>query len=87
MGGDQRTSWDANLMPDQRVVHLWDAKRKMPAWFAQNIEGGGDFVWDTYYLYGPDAKWDKSPAPLISSGGTIISQKDELSSNVLPLIK
>ncbi len=87
MAGDRRTSWDAGLMPDPRVENLWDANRGMPVWFAKNVDGGTDFVWDAYFLYGPDAKWDSAPAPLLSSGGTIISQQDELSKNVLPLIK
>jgi hypothetical protein len=58
LGGERRDHWDPALMPDQRVLHYWGAKRFAGPWFAKEVEGKLGYTWDTYFLYGPDATWD-----------------------------
>jgi hypothetical protein len=65
-------------MPDLRVTHFWDAGRFAGPWFARNIDGANGFMWDTYLLYGPDAKWEDKPNPLLGSGATIIDTGTQL---------
>ena len=87
LGGDSRAAWDPTVIPDSRVRQYYDTQRLIGRWFAQSGQPSDDFVWDTYLLYGPDAKWESEPAPLISSGGTIIAQSADLQAAVLPLLK
>jgi hypothetical protein len=42
-------------------------------------------VWDAYYLYGPDSRWDQAPGPLLASGSDIIDNTDRLKSGVASL--
>ena len=85
--GDRHSAWDADVMPDTRVAHFWDASRIAGPWFARNIERADGFMWDTYLLYGPDATWNQAPGPLLSSGGTIIDTSAELRDKLTPLLK
>jgi hypothetical protein len=87
LGGERRDHWDPALMPDQRVLHFWDAKRFAGPWFAKQVEGKLGYTWDTYFLYGPDATWGALPGPLLSSGRTILDTGPELQDKLAPLIK
>jgi len=75
------------MMPDPRVLHFWDAGRFAGPWFAKNIDGADGYMWDTYLLFGPNATWDKAPAPLLGAGGTIIDVGSELRDKLAPLLK
>jgi hypothetical protein len=44
-------------------------------------------AWDTYFLYGPEATWDRVPEPLLSTGRTILDTGPELRNKLAPLIK
>jgi hypothetical protein len=87
LGGDRRSTWDPALIPDPRVQHFWDADRFAGAWFAKHIEGTDGYMWDTYLLFGPQARWDNAPDPLLSSGATVIDEGSQLRDNLLPLLK
>jgi hypothetical protein len=43
-------------------------------------------AWDVYYLFGPDATWTGVPAPIVSSGRTIIGQSATLQDAITPLL-
>jgi hypothetical protein len=82
--------WTGNVMSDSRVVHFWDDQKVVGRWFAQQetpaqIDAG--IVWDTYFLYGPEAEWVAKPEPLISSGATVLDEYDTLDKNLRPLLK
>jgi hypothetical protein len=73
-------------MPDNRVMHFWDGETLIGEWFAEEVEGYRGIAWDVYYLFGPDATWDKIPAPMIGSGGTIYGEREALREQVNTLL-
>jgi hypothetical protein len=84
---DARMSIDASVISDSRVEQFWDGDKVAGAWFAEELEGYPGVAWDVYYLYGPDAKWDSTPEPLISSGETVIGSSAALKNALLPFLK
>ena len=86
LAGDARERWNGNTMPDPRVIHFWDGDRQVGQWFAEQIEGYRGISWDAYYLYSPDATWDTVPSPLVSSGGTIYSERETLERQLRTLL-
>lgn len=86
---DSRARWSDRLMPDPRVVHLWDAAHAVGRWFAKNPDPpytDGEIAWDVYYLYDRDARWKARPAPLVSWGRTILRARDPLGRDASRLI-
>ena len=83
-----RWGWTGGVLTDPRTSHFWDEKRVVGRWFAEQGTGDSDggIVWDTYYLYGPDASWDSKPGPLISTGTTVRDKVDELTNKITPLL-
>lgn len=75
---DSRAMWNGTSMPDTRVMHFWDGDLEVGQWFAKQVDGYDGVSWDSYYLYGPDAKWETVPSPLAGSGGTIYGDRDTL---------
>lgn len=69
---------NGTTMPDPRVTHFWDGETQVGQWFAEEVERYRGVSWDTYYLYGPEAKWDTVPPSLASSGGTIYHERETL---------
>ena len=84
-----RWGWTAGVLEDARVLHFWDARKKVGRYFAGKDPetNDADVVWDAYYLYGPDAEWVTKPQPLLGSGATVRSKADELKNLLLPLLK
>jgi len=68
------------LMPDDRVIHLWNDDRSIGLWFKQNVtpEYRGKVLWDAYLLYDEKAKWVKIPEPMVGWGRTVIGQSKKL---------
>lgn len=76
-------------MPDPRVTHLWDEECVVSWWFAEHVDREQGFMWDTYLLYGPQAKWDSNniPDPIISSGATVLGKRGQLETSIAPLLE
>ncbi|MEO5888339.1 MAG: hypothetical protein ABIQ77_11830 [Anaerolineales bacterium] len=87
LGGDAREDWDGSTMPDARVIHFWDGELQVGHWFAKNVDGYDGVAWDIYYLYGPDAVWDSVPSPVVDSGQTIYSERQQLQRQISTLLK
>jgi hypothetical protein len=87
--GATRRSADVSqrVLPDERVVHYWDDAAATSDWFAANVENSSAPAWDVYYLYGPEAEWSDVPAPLTSSGATVIGRSSELKEAITPLLR
>ena len=84
--GDSSDEWDETVMPDLRVQHFWDGELEAAQWFAKRVDGYDGVAWDVYYLYGPEATWEKLPAPLVDSGGTIYRERQTLELQVSTLL-
>ena len=51
---------------DPRARHYWDGGGQLTAGYRSVLGGFIEPVWDTYVLYGKDARWDseRPPAPV-----------------------
>ena len=76
--GDSRALVDTRVLNDPRVTNSYDAKRVVGSWFGDHLDGGSGIVWDAYFLYGPDGAWAAAPAPLLSTGQTVIGSAGDL---------
>ena len=88
IASDARSEWKKSLIPDSRVIHLWDEQRVVGRWFAsQGRYGEGvDVVWDIYFLFGPEAQWETLPEPLLSWGRTVVDAREKLRRDFLAVL-
>ena len=85
--GDSRQFLDTRVLADPRVTYYWDEGRITGRWFSDHVTGGKGVTWDAYFLYGPDARWDQQPGPLVSaSNGAVIGSTDQLRAAILPFL-
>ncbi len=84
LAGDARSEWRGSVLPDPRVVHLWDQNRLAGRWFAERVQRHGGIAWDAYFLYTAQAKWEGIPSPLLGSGSTVIARRSDLQRSLLP---
>lgn len=86
---DSRARWPEGLLDDPRVRHFWDEERVVGRWFGRHADYGDDpelVIWDTYFLYGPEAEWGpEGPTDLRSWGYTIVETRDRLKRDLLAL--
>lgn len=88
--GDARDTWPPNLLTDSRVVQWWDEPKAVGTFFgsskpklqprltADSNGTGGNILWDSYLLFGTDARWDDFPTGLRQWGRTIVAARDTL---------
>jgi hypothetical protein len=52
-------------VPDPRARHYWDGGEQLTASYRDVLGGFKEPVWDTYLVYGKDARWTSAvpPAP------------------------
>jgi hypothetical protein len=81
-----RDRWDSGGLADPRVLHLWDENDLSGVWFVRNLRDFRGGIWDSYLLFGPEAEWDTLPAPLLSSGSTVIGERNRLAAAIDPLL-
>ncbi len=88
LAGDSRQFLDTRALADPRVTNYWDEGKVTGRWFSDHVAGGDGkgITWDAYFLYGPDARWDQQPAPLVSSDGPVIGSTAELAGAIRPLL-
>ena len=88
--GDDKSKWRADLLDDPRVTEYWDADREIGEWFPMQEDYEslifGPLAWDIFFLYGPEARWESVPLPVISSGNTIIARRGRLADSIAPLL-
>ena len=94
--GDARSKWPASLLTDARVTHLWDEGKLVGRWYGERTATmrprlspgsvwNGQILWDSYLLYGPDARWTDTPTHLIHWGRTIVAGRETLRQDVVQL--
>ena len=90
--GDARSRWPRDLLTDGRVEHFWDEEKTVGTWYARRAASlrdqltpesnwnDADVLWDSYLLYGADARWqdDEAPTGLILWGRTIVAARRSL---------
>jgi hypothetical protein len=78
---DAREEIDASILADDRVTQYWDGDGITGTYFAETDLGGlgfSGFVYDVYYVFGPEAAWADEPGPLAASGGPVFFRGEEL---------
>jgi hypothetical protein len=78
---DERNEIDESILADPRVRQYWDGEGITGTYFAETDLGGlgySGFVYDVFYVFGPDATWDPQPAPLAGSGTPVLYEGDKL---------
>ncbi len=78
---DERGSIDTTILDDPRVTQYWDGEGITGTYFAEadlGELGASGFIYDVYYVFGPDATWQDEPAPLAGSGVPVVSYVDRL---------
>jgi hypothetical protein len=88
LGSDSRSAVDMGLLGDRRVRHFWDGERTIGRWLAESGVGnpGSGIIWDAYFVFGPDAVWNDTPAPLSAFGTPVISHTSTLERELAPLL-
>ena len=71
------------FIPDQRALHFWDEDKIVGRAFARQYGAEFDYiVWDAYFLYAPDTRWDASPPVVASKGATVIATINDLQASL-----
>ena len=63
------------------MTQYWDGEGITGTYFAETDLGGlgySGFVYDVYYVFGPDATWGAEPAPLAAAGTPVLYDGDKL---------
>lgn len=85
--GDSKVFVDPKLLNDRRVTNFWDENKLTGRWFSDHVTNAkGGTVWDAYFLYSGQARWDQQPGPLTGSGGPVIGATNELSQSIDALL-
>ena len=82
---DARDEIEEGTLADERVTQYWDGEGITGTYFAENDLGGlgySGFVYDVFYVFGPDATWEGEPAPLAGSGGPVLYEGEELLADI-----
>jgi len=90
LANDSRSKWPPNLLTDARVIDRWDEPKADGTWYGQRTSsirlqltpdskwGDGEVLWDSFLLYGANARWDDVPTDLIHWGRTIVAGRETL---------
>lgn len=91
LGGEERSDWDGGPLVEKRVRHFWDEEKVLGRWLADHETGDvgreGGVVWDAYFLFGPDARWDDEALEPLGAGATIIGETDALGREAATLLR
>ena len=78
---DARDTIDESTLADPRVTQYWDGEGITGRYFAdEDVAGMGyaGFVYDVYYVFGPDAAWANEPPPPSGAGGPVLYEGEKL---------
>ena len=78
--GDARETVDRSLLPDPRVVHLWDDGRRAGRFYAAFTRPDDpEWVeWDAFFVYPRGVAWAESATRPAAWGRTVIHKREEL---------
>jgi hypothetical protein len=85
---DARTEVDGAGMVDPRVLHLWDAGKVIgqPLLERLGVDLGG-LDYDFFLLFDRDATWGSTPPRPVSSGATVIRERERLARDLAALLR
>jgi hypothetical protein len=86
---DERGSIDESILADARVTQYWDPEGATGTFFAELDLGGlgaSGFVYDAYYVFPADARWDDAPGPLAGANAPVIASGEELLAKLRELL-
>jgi hypothetical protein len=87
--GDAREKWSPNLLTDSRADHYWDEGFVVGRFFKEQADFSrfpGPHVWDAYVLFGPEAKWETVPTPMVGWGNTILGERNSLTEQLWTMV-
>lgn len=76
---------DATILDDARVQQYWDGEGSTGTYFAETDLGGlgySGFVYDVYYVFGPEAEWADNPERLVGAQVPVVSHVDQLLADI-----
>ena len=76
---------DATILDDERVKQYWDGEGITGTYFAEADFGGlgySGFVYDVYYVFGPEAEWADSPERPTGARVPVVSYVDQLLADI-----
>lgn len=85
-GGSQEAV-NPTVLADRRVSDLWDQQALASQWFSRHVTHLSFPTWDYYLLFGPNARWRRSPQPVVSEGGSVIGRSGDLRAAIAPLLR
>ena len=84
--GGTRSAVRPSIFADSRVTDLWDQNAISSQWFSRHLTHQPGPTWDYYMLFGPGARWDTVPGPVVSQGGPVIGDSGNLMAAIQPLL-
>jgi hypothetical protein len=66
-----------DVLNDPRVQHFRDKEKIAGKWFA-TFNGRSGVIWDVYYVFSSDARWDDGPSPIQLSGSLVINDTEAI---------
>jgi hypothetical protein len=85
---DARDEIDAERLSGPRIRQFWDGERILGTHLAELDIGGlgySGIVWDAFFVFGSDARWDERPSALVASGAPVIAETEKLESALAAL--
>jgi len=82
---DERGAIDESTLADPRVTQYWDGQGITGTFFAKSDLGGlgySGFVYDVFYVFDGDARWNDVPAPLAAADAPVVSNGEQLLSAI-----
>ena len=82
-------NWTGGILDDTRVLHYWDEQKKVGRFYADKDPEADDpdVVWDTFYLYGSDAKWIEKPDHQLATGASVRSEFETLKNTLMQVLQ
>ena len=76
----------ADLLVDERATHFWDNEQLVSDALGDAYGSPGRLLWDAYFVFGPDARWDGGPPHPLGSGSPVVDYTATLKSLLDPYL-
>ena len=77
----------ADLLVDRRTTHYWDNDQRVSQALADAYGSPGQLVWDAFFVFGPDARWNDGPPRPLETGGPVVGHMPTLRSVLSPYLQ